>query len=109
MGLIKESQDYQRRGTQKDEYSGDEVVVVSCPLCGRFEVLQITIGKPVQLPVWHQYVGRYYLYPSPWMIDWKRHVGRAAFCWLSWFERACRIGSIEWFAPNVVAIAGRQR
>lgn len=74
-----------------------------------FEVLQITIGKPVQLPVWHQYVGRYYLYPSPWMIDWKRHVGRAAFYWLSWLERACRIGSIGWFAPNVVAIARRKR
>lgn len=70
-----------------------------------FDVLKITIGKPIQLPVWHQYVGRYYLYPSPWHLDWKRHAGRAACYWLSWPERLARLGSIGWFAPNIVVIA----
>ena len=72
-----------------------------------FDVLQMTIGKPIQLPVWHQYIGRYYLYPSPWHLDWKRHIGRAAFYWLSWAERLARFGSIGWFAPNIVAVARR--
>src|SRR5262249_44562139 len=34
MALIKETQDYQRGGTQKDEYRDDEVVTVNCALCG---------------------------------------------------------------------------
>lgn len=32
--LIQESHDYERGGTQKDEYSPEEVVTVPCPLCG---------------------------------------------------------------------------
>lgn len=34
MPIIASSQDYVRGGTQKDEYSADEVVTVLCPLCG---------------------------------------------------------------------------
>ena len=70
-----------------------------------FEVMRITIGKPIQTPIWHEYVGRYYQYPPPWILDWKRRLGRSALYWLSWPERAFRFGSIGWFAPNIAAIA----
>jgi SAM-dependent methyltransferase len=70
-----------------------------------FEVVKMTIGTPIQLPVWHHDVGHYYPYPSPGMLDWRRRAGRSMFYWLSWPERVLRLGSIGWFAPNVVAIA----
>jgi SAM-dependent methyltransferase len=73
-----------------------------------FDVLKVTFGKPVQVPVWHEYVGRYYQYPTPWILDWKRQLGRSAFYWLAWPERLCRVGSIGWFAPNIVAVARRR-
>ncbi len=73
-----------------------------------FEVLKITIGKPVQLPSWHEQVGRYYLHASPAILDWKRRLGRSAFYWLSWPERLFRGGSIGWFSPNIVVIAKRR-
>ena len=37
MRLIAETQDYIHGGTQKDEYTEDEVVSVPCPLCGSDE------------------------------------------------------------------------
>ena len=73
-----------------------------------FEVLTMTIGLPVQIPVWHEYVGHYYQYPSPWFMDWKRYLWRAVFYWLSWPERWVRLGSIGVFAPNIIAIAKRR-
>ncbi len=73
-----------------------------------FDVVTMTIGKPIQIPVWHQYVGRYYLYPSPLLLDWKRTFGRSAFYWLAWPERLWRMGGIGWFAPNIVAVAKRR-
>jgi 2-polyprenyl-3-methyl-5-hydroxy-6-metoxy-1,4-benzoquinol methylase len=72
-----------------------------------FNILTMTIGKPVQIPVWHEYVGHYYQYPSPGVLDWRRRLGRSGFYWLSWPERACRLGSIGWFAPNLVVVAAR--
>ena len=72
-----------------------------------FEVVKMTIGTPIQLPVWHQYVGHYYQYPSPWMLDWRRRAGRWLFYWLAWPERLLRLGAIGAGAPNVVAIARR--
>lgn len=74
---------------------------------GGFEVLTMTIGKPIQLPVWHEHVGHYYQYPSPFVLDWKRQIGRSGFYWLSWPERWLRRGSIGAFAPNLVAVARR--
>jgi SAM-dependent methyltransferase len=73
-----------------------------------FDVVTITMGKPIQIPVWHHHVGRYYLYPSPLMLDWKRTLGRSAFYWLAWPERLLRMGAIGWFAPNIVAVARRR-
>jgi SAM-dependent methyltransferase len=73
-----------------------------------FDIVKLTVGKAIQVPVWHQYVGHYYLYSTPFLFDWKRQLGRAGFYWLSWPERICRGGSIGWFAPNIVAIARRR-
>lgn len=67
----------------------------------------ITIGKPIQTPTWHEYVGHYYQYPVPFVMDWRRQLARSAFYWLSFMERMCRGGSIGYFAPNIVAIAER--
>jgi SAM-dependent methyltransferase len=74
-----------------------------------FEVLTVAIGKPIQVPVWHEYVGHYYLYPSPLALDWKRQFGRSAFYWASRLERALRGGRVGWFAPNIVAVARARR
>jgi 2-polyprenyl-3-methyl-5-hydroxy-6-metoxy-1,4-benzoquinol methylase len=75
---------------------------------GGFEVIEMSIGKPIQIPSWHLYVGHYYQYPSPWTMDWKRHLGRSVFYWLSRIERLVRLGSIGAFAPNLVAVARKR-
>ena len=67
----------------------------------------LTFARPVQVPVWHEYVGQYFQYPSPWQLDWKRHAGRAAFYHLARLERRIRRGRIGYCAPNLVCIAQR--
>ena len=74
-----------------------------------FSRLKMTIGKPIQLPIWQELVGHYYQYPLPGMLDWRRRFGRSAFYWLSWPERLCRLGSIGAFAPNLVVVARAAR
>lgn len=69
------------------------------------KVVSTKIGKPIQTPVWHELVGHYYQYPSPWVLDWRRHTGRTAFYVLSHLERAFRGGSIGALAPNIAVIA----
>ena len=73
----------------------------------QFEVVAMTIGRPVQLPIWHEHVGHYYLYPTPFLWDLKRQLGRSACYWLSFIERAGRFGTIGSLAPNIVAVAKR--
>jgi SAM-dependent methyltransferase len=73
-----------------------------------FDVLRMTFARPVQVPVWHEYVGRYYQYPTPWRLDWKRQLGRSAFYWLAWPERVLRGGSVGSLAPNLIAVARRR-
>jgi len=75
---------------------------------GGFEIVEMSIGKPIQVPSWHLHVGHYYQYPSPWTMDWKRHLGRSGFYWLSRVERLARLGSIGALAPNLVAVARKQ-
>lgn len=72
---------------------------------GGFRAVAMTVGKPVQIPVWERHVGRYYQYPSPWIMDWKRYVGRSMFYWLSWPERWLRGGSIGSLAPDIAVLA----
>jgi hypothetical protein len=69
----------------------------------------LTFARPVQVPAWHEYVGQYFQYPSPWQLDWKRHVGGAVFYWLAHLERRLRGGRIGYCAPNLVCIAQRNK
>jgi hypothetical protein len=70
-----------------------------------FEICHEGIARPVQIPVWHNWVGHYYQYPTPWILDWKRQTARAVLYWLSLGERALRFGTTGWLAPNIVVIA----
>lgn len=70
-----------------------------------FAVVQMTHGRPVQVPVWHLHVGRYYQYPSPWCMDWRRYAARRLLHWLSWPERWLRLGTIGSLASNIIAVA----
>lgn len=70
-----------------------------------FKVKKILIGQPIQLPVWHKYVGHFYLYPSPWLLDAKNHITREIFYYLSQIERSLKFGNIGYLAPNIIVIA----
>ena len=72
-----------------------------------FKIKKIYIGRPIQLPAWHKYVGHYYQYPSPWFLDWKNYLLRSLFYWVSKVERVLRLGNIGYFAPNIVVIASK--
>ena len=74
--------------------------------CG-FKIKKIYIGRPIQLPAWHKYVGHYYQYPSPWILDWKNYLLRLVFYWISKVERVLRLGNIGYFAPNIVVIVSK--
>jgi 2-polyprenyl-3-methyl-5-hydroxy-6-metoxy-1,4-benzoquinol methylase len=69
-----------------------------------YEPRVLTFSRPVQLPVWHRYVGQYFQYPSPWVLDWKRRSGRVAAYALARLEHRLR-GEIGYLAPNLVALA----
>jgi len=75
--------------------------------CG-FKITKSYIGKPIQLPAWHKYVGHYYQYSSPWFLDWKNYTMRSLFYWISKLERILRFGNIGYFAPNIIMIAERK-
>jgi len=72
--------------------------------CG-FKVCKTLIGKPIQLPAWHKYVGHYYQYPSLWFLDLKNYAMRSLFYCISKVERVLRFGNIGYFAPNIIVIA----
>ncbi|PIQ89646.1 MAG: hypothetical protein COV72_02190 [Candidatus Omnitrophica bacterium CG11_big_fil_rev_8_21_14_0_20_42_13] len=74
-----------------------------------FRIVNVFIAKPVQVPVWHKYVGHYYQYPSPWALDFKRRSARNAFYFLSLIERKLRLNNVGYLAPNIVAIASKQK
>jgi SAM-dependent methyltransferase len=70
-----------------------------------FEPLFVGVSRPVQVPVWHEYVGQYFQYPSPWVLDWRQHLGRFAFYAISRVEQRLRGGEIGFAAPNLVTLA----
>lgn len=71
----------------------------------RFKVIKTFIGKPIQLPVWHNYVGYYYQYPSPWYLDAKRRFARTFLYILSLIEFRLKINRVGYLAPNIIVIA----
>ncbi len=72
---------------------------------GGFKVVQLSIDPPVQTPNWHEHVGHYYQYPTPWTMDFQRKLVRQAFYWMSLAERVLRFGRIGACAPNLAAVA----
>ena len=73
-----------------------------------FTIMKISIGRPVQLPAWHKYVGNYYQYPSPWYLDAKKYLGRELFYWIARLEYSIFGRRIGYFAPNIIAIARKK-
>lgn len=69
-----------------------------------FDTLLVDIARPVQSPVWHRYVGRYYQYEMPWALDMPRRTARYALYLIGRVERLVtgRVGS---FAPNIRVLA----
>lgn len=70
-----------------------------------FKIIKTTVGKPIQIPVWHKYVGQYYQYPSPWVLDPVTRSLRTIFYWLSLLEFWIRRKRVGYLAPNITAIA----
>ena len=73
-----------------------------------FKVEKLRIGRPVQLPAWHKYVGFYYQYPSPWRLDYKAQTTRGMFYYLSKIEFYLAGGHIGYLAPNIIAVAAKK-
>lgn len=70
-----------------------------------FKIIKIFIGAPIQLPIWQNYVGEYFQYPTPWYLDFKRQSTRSLLYYLSLLERKLRLNKIGYLAPNIVAVA----
>ena len=70
-----------------------------------FQVRRQLIARPIQLPAWHRYVGQYYQYPSPWALDWQRHIARSLLYYASRLESRLLGGEVGWLAPNIVVVA----
>jgi len=74
----------------------------------KFKIVRVAIGRPMQTPVWHNYVGQYYQYPSPWLLDIKTRSLRMLFYWLSIIEFWIRGGKVGCLAPNIIVIAKKR-
>ena len=44
-----------------------------------FLIEKIYAPLPINTPVWAKYLGYYYQYPSPWLLDWKKILFRKIF------------------------------
>jgi len=73
-----------------------------------FKVIRTKIGRPIQLPVWHKYVGQYYQYPSPRSLDWKTQTARTLLYFLSKIEFYLRGKNAGYLAPNIIVVAQKE-
>ncbi|HCD37485.1 MAG TPA: hypothetical protein DEQ77_01930 [Candidatus Omnitrophica bacterium] len=72
---------------------------------GGFKVIFKGIGRPIQTPVWQKYTGKYYQYPSPFILDYKNQILRNVFYFTGaaeYFLFGCRAG---YLAPNITVVA----
>lgn len=74
---------------------------------GGFRVMRISTENPVHTPNWHEFVGHYYQYPTPWFMDIRRKAVREICYRLSGLERALRFGSLGYLAQNIVIVASK--
>lgn len=72
---------------------------------GGFRVIALSLPGPVQIPVWHHRVGQYFQHPSPWILDWRRHLGRALLHRAGQIERILRGGSVGYLPPALAVVA----
>lgn len=70
-----------------------------------FSIVNKDVGIPIQLPVWHNYVGFYYQYPSPWCLDYKKQTARTLLYYLSKIEFYLTGRHVGYLAPNIIVIA----
>ena len=70
-----------------------------------FKILKTSVGRPIQIPVWHSYVGYYYQYATPWCLDFKRKTARNIFYILSLVEFMLRLNRVGYLAPNIITIS----
>lgn len=73
-----------------------------------FTLIKLRTGRPIQVPVWHKYVGSYYQYRTPWVLDFKRQTARSILYFLSKIEFYLYGKNIGFFAPNIIAIAKKE-
>jgi SAM-dependent methyltransferase len=85
----------------------DETIRKMLEKCG-FDVIEVTFGRPVNTPVWQLHIGRYYLNPTPWYLDWKRHIGRMSFFYAGFAERLLRGGGVGHLPQNLVVLARKR-
>lgn len=71
-----------------------------------FKLKQSFIPLPINPPVWHNYVGHYFQYPSPFILDWKRITLRNIFFYLGKIEFAIR-GKTN-FGPDLMFILEKE-
>lgn len=70
-----------------------------------FNIKKILISPPVQVPVWHHYVGHYYLYPSPICLDLKHFILRKLFYWIGILEYYLSLKQLLNFGSSISVIA----
>lgn len=76
--------------------------------CG-FKIIKMFVAKPIQIPVWHKYVGYYYQYPTPWYLDPLRSLARNIFYLAALSEFTLRCRKDSHLAPNIAVIASKDR
>jgi len=84
-----------------------ETLVRMLESCG-FHTKTVCMGLPIQIPVWHLYVGDYYQYPSPWVLDPLRQTLRILFHRLSRIEYYLRGRRVGHLAPNITIVAEKR-
>ena len=65
-----------------------------------FSVSSLVLPIPIHAPVWHDFVGHYYQYPSPFIMDWKRIILREIFHTIGKLEQS--VGLVPKFAPDLM-------
>lgn len=73
-----------------------------------FDIVYRGIGRPIHTPVWQRYTGKYFQYPSPWVLDIKNHVLREVFYGLGFLEYLARGFSAGFLAPNIIILARKK-
>ncbi|MEW6009462.1 MAG: methyltransferase domain-containing protein [Candidatus Omnitrophota bacterium] len=69
-----------------------------------FKIIGKFLGKPIQIPVWHNYVGQYYQYPTPWRLDYKRQSVRSILYYSAIIESKIRLNRVGYLAPNIIGV-----